>query len=508
LRAAFPDLAEPAARAALWGNLLVSEDGIFQCCPALLERLAEDVPEAGLPLGLYAVWSTRDDLRRAFPQDERHFSAKLLEWFRTYEAGKLENLFRLSAAFSQNLLQDSPQKTRTLPNRILYDRELDDASATSLDNQFKPLRSTFGVNLIGFPFSPTGIGEDLRMLAACLTRYNIPYSVIEDPYVTPAARSECLSGGTWRKTPDYPVNIICLPGGELFRLYAMLGNGYFRDRHTIGYMQWELPHWPEDLRNILNLLDEVWAPSSFTFGSVAEMWNGKLSLMPLPVEITAHQALSREDLRLPKDNFIFLFVFDSLSFFRRKNPLTVVQAFQNAFSKNENVSLIIKTMHTANYEAQEQIKNLYGDERIHILNQHIPKQELLSLYACCDAYVSLHRSEGFGRTIAEAMLLGKPVIVSNYSGNTDFCNQDTAFLVNGRLVPVNPGEYPFHEGQYWFDADVVQAAEQLRLCFENFPLAQKKAQAGRMLLQTNNSIKNIGEKYFLRIMDIYNNNKI
>jgi glycosyltransferase involved in cell wall biosynthesis len=99
-----------------------------------------------------------------------------------------------------------------------------------------------------------------------------------------------------------------------------------------------------------------------------------------------------------------------------------------------------------------------------LIEDTLPREVLLDLYRACDAYVSLHRCEGFGRGIAEAMLLGKPVIATAYSGNLDFCTPDTALLVPATTRKVRPGDYPEAQGMDWAEPDVEAAAEAMRRC--------------------------------------------
>jgi glycosyltransferase involved in cell wall biosynthesis len=122
--------------------------------------------------------------------------------------------------------------------------------------------------------------------------------------------------------------------------------------------------------------------------------------------------------------------------------------------------------------------------------------------ACCDAYISLHRSEGFGRVIAEAMALGQPVVATNFSGNVDFCDEQTAFLVDGELVPLRPGDYLFHEGQYWCDPDVEIAAGQIARVFGDADMRQRIAKAGRARIERDYSMAAVAHAYAQRLNEI------
>ena len=152
-----------------------------------------------------------------------------------------------------------------------------------------------------------------------------------------------------------------------------------------------------------------------------------------------------------------------------------------------------------NAEWQKIIDLAARDNRLHILNETFSRSEVMGLIQTCDAYVSLHRAEGFGRILAESMLLKKPVIATNFSGNTDFCDEKTAFMVNGPLIPIKPHEYADWENQFWCDPNIDEAAEQMKLCYENEALRIKLAENGCALIQSNYSSKTVGDHYRKRL---------
>ena len=152
------------------------------------------------------------------------------------------------------------------------------------------------------------------------------------------------------------------------------------------------------------------------------------------------------------------------SYSSRKNPEAVVQAFLSAFPESEeNVRLVVKTQGGAAAAIPwRRLNALCRDPRIDVRDVSMSRTDVLDLIATVDAFVSLHRSEGFGRGPAEAMLMGKPVIVTGYSGTADFATPDCAYVVGYRLVPVGAGDYPGAEGQTWADASIAQAAEAMK----------------------------------------------
>ncbi len=167
---------------------------------------------------------------------------------------------------------------------------------------------------------------------------------------------------------------------------------------------------------------------------------------------------------LAEDETVFLFMFDFLSHVRRKNPEAVVEAFCAAFpAGEEKVRLLIKTQGGEHApEDWRRLGDLCLDPRIEIRDAKIDRAEVIALIEAADAFVSLHRAEGFGRGPAEAMWLGKPVISTDYSGTSDFADHETAFLVGYQRVPVAVEDYPGAEGQDWADPDVEEAARAMR----------------------------------------------
>src|SRR6202040_676470 len=151
----------------------------------------------------------------------------------------------------------------------------------------------------------------------------------------------------------------------------------------------------------------------------------------------------------------------------RKNPLGLIRAFRQAFRPDEPVDLVLKTTSFGHDEQVRELKVAGAGANIIVLDQILTQEEILSLMDACDAYVSLHRSEGLGLTMAEAMLLGKPVIATRYSGNLDFMDDDNSFLVDGRMVPIPPGCEPYPAGSMWAEPDVAMASQLMRGVFDS-----------------------------------------
>jgi glycosyltransferase involved in cell wall biosynthesis len=186
--------------------------------------------------------------------------------------------------------------------------------------------------------------------------------------------------------------------------------------------------------------------------------------LPLPLSDWRDSGLQRSDFGLDADKFVFLFTFDFHSFVTRKNPQAIVHAFQQAFPRNrDDVCLVLKSSNGHLYAEQmrELLTLVVGDSRIMLRDEVIEKVHVHALQRCCDAYVSLHRAEGFGLGLAECMSIGKPVIATGWSGNMEFMTESNSCLVEYDLVPV-AGGYPDSDGTCWAEPRIASAADAMR----------------------------------------------
>jgi glycosyltransferase involved in cell wall biosynthesis len=215
-------------------------------------------------------------------------------------------------------------------------------------------------------------------------------------------------------------------------------------------------------------VDEVWVASEFGRACLDQVSPVPVVKMPLPVVAPDPPTVGRAHFGLPERAFIFLFMFDVSSQTERKNPRAVVRAFRQADLAHEQAVLVLKYSNTAyDPEAVRLLREEAEGLNVVLLDGYMERTELAALLSVADCYVSLHRAEGFGLTMAEAMRLGKPVIATAYSGNMDFMTPDTAYLVDHRIVPIVRDYGPYLRGFVWADPDVEHAARLMRDVVEN-----------------------------------------
>ncbi|SDX73956.1 Glycosyl transferases group 1 [Allochromatium warmingii] len=455
--------------------------------------LTQPAPEAfadlhpSLTRFMRVVWAMRPDLQPVFDIRQRSGQAGFIHWYFQHGLRELQLDRFLTEEQRQwwNSVQRVPISTRTKPRKHRAPPDL-----------------PFGVNLIGYAKGQLGIGEDVRMAALALQAAGIPFSIYNvEPGCEVCQNDESAVNHISSDLP-YAINLFCTTGIEMARLAAVEGSKLFDGRRSIGHWPWELPEWPANWHHAYGLVDELWAASRFTYDAYVRSCPKPVHHMPMAVTVDPTAQLTRRNFGLPEQPFLFVFAFDGLSSLIRKNPLACVQAFRTAFPRgDEPVGLVIKVMRTPEHDPQWHmiLEAARADRRLFILSGTLQRAELLDLYRVCDSFISLHRSEGFGRGLAEAMLLGKPVIATGYSGNLDFTILGSAALVDYQLRPVAEGEYPFAEGLVWAEPDTHHAAWWMRRFVFNASIRTRLAVLGQQLAQASYSPEHVGAFYLSRL---------
>jgi len=439
-------LAERLLSAELWCQYsLLRQDAELL---ATLNQLLEGIPLVGLLL-----WQRTPDLQGQFPLREAH--EPYSQWWRRNASQALPHV-----RFN-NIGQIEPEPFRE-------------------DPLLSPHQRQFGVNLIGHAFEVFGIGEDVRMAALALESAKVPFCVVNVPANNGAAASDhslearTLPAG---ELGPYRFNLVCLAASSHGAWIAREGLEQQWGRTTIVAWPWETQTWPKAWECMIPLSDVFWPSSTFTAKALKPFFDPlqkPLQVMPMAVHIEQpkqyrtpeRRQSTRERWGLDRDAALVLFVFDVKSSLARKNPWGAIQAFQQAFPRDSstNVQLVIKALRpgSANQTWEELQQQAAKDPRLKVIEADLKRADLLALMGSCDVFLSLHRSEGFGRGIAEAGILGLQVITSAWGGNVDFCEGECFHLVPCTATPIRPGAYAQAEGHIWGEPDLQMAAEQLR----------------------------------------------
>lgn len=322
-----------------------------------------------------------------------------------------------------------------------------------------------GVTIVGFHRGALGIGEDARCLMMALRHNGVPVSLIDLCHEKLEKIAEVDAFAAFEsEQPAFPIVVICAPPFETARIRAEWGEGPFAGRTVIGYWPWELTELGAEWSHVYDLVDEVWVASRFLEHVFSQGGDKPVHLVPMLVEVGRTRRVSLDAYGIAPGDFVFLAMFDFNSTITRKNPLGIIDAFRQAFPRgDETVKLLIKTTHAENQtEAWRTVEDAIGDdERIIVIDGAMDRAELCGLIAAVHCYVSLHRSEGFGRVMAEAMALVTPVIGTDWSGSRDYLSQQTGFPVRCTLRRVGEDEYPQAAGS-WAEPDIADAAVQMR----------------------------------------------
>lgn len=387
----------------------------------------------GVSLGADLLRDSRADLQRAFDsprwRDRRSFRQWL--WTSGLDEGQvaLSTLQETSSPFL--VAPHPPARTRDVP---------------------KP----FGVNLVGYLGAELGLGVAARQMLRALEAAGVPTSTVT--YDRTSSPQGSISDGSTDR--PYHFNLLLIVPDQLPLFVADVGTEFFGGHQNIGLWYWESDVMKENQLAAFDFVDEVWAATTYLQRAFSSAGRVPVSVVPSPLVFETPGDVSSARKRLGLDDrFTFLFSFDFLSVVERKNPLGLLDAYRRAFGPDDGTRLILKSINGDVFPREkERIAAAIADHAdVELWDRMLPAADRLALVAAADCYVSLHRAEGLGLTMAEAMAVGTPVVATGYSGNLDFMDDRSALLVPYDLVEVGPGShYPAH-GR-WAAPDLDAAA--------------------------------------------------
>lgn len=402
-----------------------------------------------LPRWVEAVWHARWDLQAFAPDPEFADKRALMEWARGQ--GVLEGWVphRVSKQLDRVQVAD-------IGTSRIYSREVSSVAGQPV------------VCLVGYLDSVLGVGELGRSIARGLRCADIPF--VTETWT--ASSSPRLDGEAPKDSAslDSSVDIIVINADQMQR-WADVARPDMSLGYRIGVWSWELSEFPADMAQAEKWVDEVWTTSRFSAEAIRSAISKPVYVIPLNLadakggdseSQTATQASGRQ-FREVWPNGYFAFAFDLHSDIKRKNPIGLMQAHRLAFADEASAPpLVVKVLNASTTpQAAQQLRYYARKFGAILIEETWPRSSVDDFIGQCTAYVSLHRAEGFGFSLAEAMELGRPVIATGFSGNLDFMSEENSCLIPFRLTSVGSDSiYP--SGGAWAEPDLGAAADALK----------------------------------------------
>lgn len=329
-----------------------------------------------------------------------------------------------------------------------------------------PAALPWGLTVIGYVQAESGVGESARSTLRALSRTSLPHSLVDFRVGNVSRMDEQVDTRVEREV-RHAISLFHVNADQMPVARAHLDARWFEVPVRIGFWAWELENFPPQWQESFAHVDEVWVPSSFCQAAVAAVSPVPVLCMPHSVEIPERLAPDRARFGLREDSVVFLAMADTMSSVERKNPFGALQAFLAAFpAQDRRAEIVVKISNgDRNPEALAQLQAMAATHPgVHLIGDYLSRPDLNTLLDSVDAYVSLHRSEGFGLGIAEAMARGKVVVATGWSGNMDFMNAHNSLPVDYELRALEADAGPYRRGERWAEPrmdDAVRKMQQL-----------------------------------------------
>ena len=316
------------------------------------------------------------------------------------------------------------------------------------------------VTVAGILSASSGVGEGARLTLESLR--NLGWDVRHQditPWFTDTDIAEPLPG-TAARSDEGGTLILHVNGPAIAYAEYKLGRAFLDGRRIIGYWNWELPRVDWRWRRAIRHVHEVWVPSRFTADALSA--NARVPVRVVPYSVHPPDAVSsRARFGLPADAFVVFSAFNMASNYARKNPRATIEAFRRAFGDRRDCLLLLKVGNAgvAEWARADLLDALKGMSNVRLMEESLSRAEMAALIASADAVLSLHRSEGFGLLLAEAMMLGVPVVATGWSANAEFMSAEDSIPIGYQLIDVVDPQGAYRiRGARWADPDTKEAA--------------------------------------------------
>lgn len=274
--------------------------------------------------------------------------------------------------------------------------------------------------------------------------------------------------------------------------------------YRVAYWNVELEDLP--LSNTMtDKLNEFWVPSTYAANILSTMVCAPVKQITPLVLIGGDQKLRRSELNIDQEDYVFAFCLNTAESIDRKNPLALIEAFKKAFRADDKVKLVIHvTSSDSTCAERKSLVELSKNAGVILVNDERSRYTSEAISRLADCFISLHRSESFGLHLAKAMLMAKPVIATNYSGNLEFMNDSNAMLVDCTLQPVkrrlNCEDLKSSRNPVlWADPNIESAANWMRWAFEHKDEASELGMNGQRFVENHFSTDAVAKQIVGRL---------
>ena len=454
---------------------------------AFTSWLVEPAPDGGdLGVGRYlaSIYRSRPDLRCVYPEVPGTHTQAFLTWA------------------DRHGRHEAPYSAALIDLTLRLARPDEGSSRPPRSGRARPP----GVNVVGYLTGELGVGESARHMLDALEVGGVPNATVSVSNHLQSRRGAAYDAR--RSSEPFDTTLLCVNADQIATVAASVP-AVVAGSYRIGMWYWEVEDFPAAQHAAFSEVDEVWVATDFVRRAIEPHSPVPVRTItpPLPQPRASVDptivARTRADLGLP-ERPTFLFSFDYLSTVERKNPWGLLDAFQTAFAPGEGPVLVIKSINADLRVAEaERLRLRVGAAPdVVLLEDYLDARDRDALMASCDCYVSLHRSEGLGLTMAEAMAFGKPVIATGYSGNLQFMTEANSFLVPWSPAAIPPGCEPYPAGGTWAEPDTEAAAQLMRSVLDDGALAAARGRQAAADLGILHSPEVAGRRIAARLTEL------